>query len=101
MPRQCVGVERSGAVANANDKSAPVQMLDSLSAYEFQVEIDGQVISGVFGVHGLTSYRRKASAALLITKIVQREPNTPRTAGFKNAAGHPEPDPRRDDRRHG
>ena len=65
-------------MANANEKSAPVQMLDSLSAYEFQVEIDGQVISGVFGVHGLTSYTAEGERPpLLITKMVQRDPNTP------------------------
>ena len=60
-----------------------IQGVDSLSSYEFQVEINGEVIAGVFGVSGLHIRSVDLSAGKLInkpfaiTKMVQRDPNLP------------------------
>jgi hypothetical protein len=52
--------------------------IDSLSAHEFQVEVNGKVAAGVFSVHGLTSYVADGELPpLTITKMVQRDPATP------------------------
>lgn len=61
-------------------------VIDSLSANEFTVEIDGTAVTGVFRVTGLTSFKldMKTSGAprllyepFTITKMVQRDPNLP------------------------
>ena len=58
--------------------------IDSLSANEFRVEVDGEVVSGVFKVSGLAPYKLdvKQSSALKINKdpievvkMVRRDPN--------------------------
>lgn len=57
---------------------APAAMVDSLSAYEFQVMLDGVVVSGIFSVSGLTSFTLEGERPpLVIAKMVQRDPNTP------------------------
>ncbi len=57
---------------------APAAMVDSLSAYEFQVLLDGVVVSGIFSVRGLTSFTLESERPpLVISKMVQRDPNTP------------------------
>ncbi len=54
-----------------------VKAVDSLSAYEFHVEIDGQQVKGVFGVSGLASFVLDgALPPLTITKMVQQDPTT-------------------------
>ena len=55
-----------------------IKSIDSLSAHEFRVELNGKVATGVFGVHGLTSFAANGELPpLTITKMVQRDPNTP------------------------
>ncbi|NLE50137.1 MAG: phage tail protein [Chloroflexi bacterium] len=52
--------------------------VDSLSANEFAVEIDGELVQGAFGVSGLTSLSlvdgQVLFPPLVITKMVQRGP---------------------------
>ncbi|NDJ86958.1 MAG: hypothetical protein GYB66_13845 [Chloroflexi bacterium] len=61
-----------------------VQSVDSLSANEFYVEVNGQRVSGVFAVTGLSSYKLKMEddkpvgmdfPPIVITKMVQQDPN--------------------------
>lgn len=53
-----------------------VKAVDSLSAYEFHVEIDGQQVKGVFGVSGLTSFVLDGTLPpLTVTKMVQQNPH--------------------------
>ena len=58
--------------------------IDSLSANEFRVEVDGEVVNGVFKVSGLAPYKLdvKQSSALKINKdpievvkMLRRDPN--------------------------
>ncbi len=52
--------------------------VDSLSAYEFQVELNGQIVGGVFNVHGLTSFiLAEDMPPVVIAKMVQRDPGLP------------------------
>lgn len=68
-----------------NDSLALVQSVDSLSANEFSVSIDGEVITGIFKLSGLAPFKmemKPAATRLLrdpvrITKMVQRDPATP------------------------
>jgi hypothetical protein len=56
----------------------PGQMVDSLSAYEFQVQLDDEIVNGVFSVQGLTSFAGEGELPpLLITKMVKRDRDTP------------------------
>lgn len=63
-----------------------VQAVDSLSANEFAVEVNGERVTGVFAVTGLSSYHLKMQdgkpvgmdfPTITITKMVQRDPNLP------------------------
>jgi len=60
-----------------------IQAVDSLSSNEFQVEIDGEVAVGIFGVHGLhvrsfdLAAGRLVNQPLIVTKMVQRDPDLP------------------------
>ena len=58
--------------------------IDSLSANEFRVELDGEVVDGVFKIIGLVSFKlevKQASALKMmkdpiqIVKMVRRDPN--------------------------
>ena len=60
--------------------------IDSLSANEFRIEIDGDVVDGIFKVTGLTPFKLevKQTSALKalkdpinIVKMVRRDPNNP------------------------
>jgi len=55
--------------------------LDSLSANEFAVELDGQRLDGIFRVVGLilfrSSHETPEQTPLIITKMVQRDPKKP------------------------
>jgi phage tail-like protein len=60
--------------------------IDSLSANEFRVELDGEVVDGIFKVGGLAPFKLevKQSSALkinkdpiTIVKMVRRDPNHP------------------------
>lgn len=70
------------------DELAPtshVIVLDSLSANEFAVEIDGERVAGVLNVSGLTPFKLDVKPALTklvyepfrLTKAVQRDPALP------------------------
>jgi phage tail-like protein len=60
-----------------------IQTLDSLSANEFRVEINGVAASGIFGVSGLRVRSvdlvagRLVNQPLVIVKMVQRDPALP------------------------
>lgn len=69
-----------------NAQQSQLQAIDSLSANEFAVEVEGERLSGVFRVNGLVSFRLdvKGTSALKnvkepfqIVKMVQRDPNNP------------------------
>lgn len=69
------------------DNAAPRgSYVDSLSANEFRIELDGEMVTGVFRVSGLVTFRldlKAASTSKLIrspfrlTRMVQRDPNLP------------------------
>lgn len=63
----------------------PVRAIDSLSANEFAVEIDGMVTTGVFRVAGLIAYKLDVRPSLTkaqrdpftVSKMVERDPELP------------------------
>ncbi len=68
--------------------NAPIKrtgMVDSLSANEFAVEIDGERATGIFKVSGFASFKLEVKPAITrmmtdtfkIAKMVQRDPNLP------------------------
>ncbi len=65
------------------EETTGIQAVDSLSANEFHVEINGEVASGIFGVSGLhirsvdLSAGRLVHQPLTITKMVQQDPELP------------------------
>jgi phage tail-like protein len=72
-----------------------LRVVDSLTANEFRLEINGQVVSGVFSVHGLCAFSLKVDEAgkpvginyppLVITKMVQQDPSLPFNAWVREA----------------
>ena len=64
-------------------EASGVQSVDSLSANEFHVEIDGKKATGIFGVAGLHIRSvdlvagRLVNQPLTIVKMVQRDPDLP------------------------
>ncbi|MCL4239083.1 MAG: phage tail protein [Anaerolineae bacterium] len=77
------------------ETSTSIQAVDSLSANEFHVEINGMAVSGVFGVSGLYSRRVDLEAGklvnppVLITKMVQRDPDLPFNAWLRETLANP------------
>lgn len=64
--------------------------VDSLVANEFSVELDGTALEGIFRVSGLTLFKTTDDTPLVITKMVQRDPNAPANKWLKdtlNAVG--------------
>src|SRR5574340_428014 len=65
------------------DEFSGIKAIDSLSANEFQIEIDGEVATGIFGVSGLhirsvdLTAGRLVHQPLIITKMVQQNPTLP------------------------
>jgi hypothetical protein len=65
------------------DEFMGIRAIDSLSANEFQVEINGEAAKGIFGVSGVCSRSvdmaagRLINRPLMITKMVQQDPNLP------------------------
>ena len=65
------------------EESSGVQTIDSLSANEFRVELDGEVVTGIFSVGGLHIRCMDLAAGQLvnrpvtITKMVQQNPDLP------------------------
>lgn len=55
-----------------------MQSVDSLSAHEFQVEVDGQVIKSVFSVRGLMAFNAAGGLSqITVGKMVEADPETP------------------------
>jgi len=77
------------------ETSASIQAVDSLSANEFRVEINCAVASGIFGVSGLHSRKVDLEAGklvnqpVLITKMVQRDPDLPFNAWIRETLTNP------------
>lgn len=70
----------------ASSASANLQVVDSLCANEFAVEVDGQRVSGILRVSGLTSFKLEVKTttslkqlfdSFKVVKMVQRDPNLP------------------------
>jgi hypothetical protein len=67
------------------DAASHIVLLDSLTANEFAVELDGQRAPGIFGVQGLVTFKldirpaqtKLASETARILKAVQRDPGLP------------------------
>lgn len=66
-----------------SEVSTGIQAIDSLSANEFQVELNGEVVTGIFGVKGLCTRwidmdaGRLVQQPLIITKMIQQNPSIP------------------------
>jgi len=64
-------------------ETSGIRAVDSLSANEFRVEINGSTATGIFGVSGLhirsvdLTAGRLVNSPLTITKMVQHDPNLP------------------------
>ncbi len=77
------------------ETSPSIQAVDSLSANEFHVEINGVEASGIFGVSGLHSRSVDLEAGklvnqpVLITKMVQRDPALACNAWIRETLAHP------------
>jgi T4-like virus tail tube protein gp19 len=69
----------------ADEATALAIHIDSLSANEFEVRIDGQTVKGVFKVSGLLPFKLDVKPSLTklvrdpfkLSKMVQRDPNLP------------------------
>lgn len=65
------------------DMTTGIKAVDSLSANEFHVEIDGEIATGIFGVSGIHIRSVDLAAGRLIhrpvtiTKMVQQQPDLP------------------------
>lgn len=72
-----------------------IQAVDSLSANEFQVEIDGEAATGIFGVSGLhirsvdLTAGRLVNKPLTITKMVQQNPDLPFNRWTRDTLANP------------
>lgn len=63
----------------------PVRAIDSLSANEFAVELDGARVAGVFRISGLVAFKLDVKPSLTrlqrepftLTKMVERDPELP------------------------
>lgn len=79
----------------AEETSTGIQATDSLSANEFQVEINGTLASGIFGVRGLhircvdLAAGRLVNQPLVISKMVQKDPNLPFNQWARETLAHP------------
>ena len=69
----------------ADETTALAMHIDSLSANEFEVQIDGETVKGVFKVSGLLPFKLEVKPSLTklvrdpfkLSKMVQRDPNLP------------------------
>ncbi|MFP4324050.1 MAG: phage tail protein [Anaerolineales bacterium] len=78
-----------------NPSNYGIRMVDSLSANEFHLEINGQIATGIFSVSGLTPFSLKVDEnskpvsvnfpPLVITKMVQQDPTLPFNAWVREA----------------
>ena len=69
--------------------------IDSLSANEFEVQLDGETVKGVFKVSGLLSFKLEVKPSLTklvrdpfkVSKMVQRDPNMPFNRWVRETVG--------------
>ncbi len=77
------------------DETTGIHAIDSLSANEFHVEINGEVATGIFGVSGIYTRHVDLTAGKLIhqpvtiTKMVQRNPKLPFNEWVSETLAHP------------
>jgi hypothetical protein len=75
--------------------SSGIKAIDSLSANEFRVEIDGEVATGIFGVSGIhircvdLSAGKLVPQPVIITKMVQQDPDLPFNQWTRETLAHP------------
>jgi phage tail-like protein len=66
-----------------SEEQSGIKAIDSLSANEFRVEVNGEVATGIFGVSGLhirhvdLTAGRLVNQPLTISKMVQQDPALP------------------------
>ena len=67
-------------------QAANLQVIDSLSAHEFAVELDGEAVTGVLRISGFFSFKLDVKTTTTLkalhepfklAKMVQRDPNAP------------------------
>ncbi len=69
-----------------------LKSVDSLSAYEFHVELNGAVIGGIFSVQGVSSFQLEGDIPpLVIRKMVQRDANLPFNVWGRESQGGGKP----------
>jgi hypothetical protein len=79
----------------ADETTALAMHIDSLSANEFEVRIDGETVKGVFKVSGLLTFKLEIKPSLTkfvrdpfkISKMVQRDPNMPFNRWVRETVG--------------
>lgn len=68
----------SAAIAAEETTMGDIQAIDSLQGNEFHVELDGEVVGGVFSVSGLTTFSLTREAnPIVLSKMVQRDASLP------------------------
>lgn len=69
-----------------NNQETGLQVIDSLSAHEFELELDGEKISGILRISGFVPFKLDIKSAPLlkqiqepfkVVKMVNRDPNAP------------------------
>ncbi len=85
-------VEAAVAAASVPDDEEPaiagdnLSAMDSLQGNEFAVEIDGELVKGVFRVSGLVTFRLNAATTaptITLAKMVQRDASLPFNAWLR------------------
>jgi hypothetical protein len=79
----------------ADETNTLVVHMDSLSANEFEVRVDGETVKGVFKVNGLLSFKLEVKPSLTklvrdpfkLSKMVQRDPNLPMNRWVRETVG--------------
>jgi hypothetical protein len=73
-----VVIQKKGVGMVTAKPDTGLKAVDSLSAYEFRVELNGATVSGIFGVRGLSTFRLEDDIPpLTIAKMVQQNPALP------------------------
>ena len=77
------------------EETTGIHAIDSLSANEFHVEINGEVVNGIFGVSGIhvrsvdIESKKLVHHPLTITKMVQQNPALPFNAWTRETLANP------------
>lgn len=95
LPPQNPPSQSPHSIQAQNPAQYGVRVVDSLSSNEFHIEINGQIVTGVFSVSGLSPFKlnvdesgrpvKVEQAPLVITKMVQQDPNLPFNAWVREA----------------